>query len=649
MTFIGKPIRRFEDERLVQGHGRYAADHSHKGQAHLVTLRSPHAHARIVGIDAAAAKRHPGVLLVRTGADYAAEGLAGPQPQPPVLGRVSRVRGRMITPPNRILPTERVRYVGEPVAIVVAETEAIGREALELIEVSYEVLPAVVELDRALEAGAPQIWVEAPRNLCCELDIGDRAACDAAFAGAAHVVSLDAVNNRINGCPMEPRSALGSFDPVSGVLTLITGTQMPNVARDKLAEEVFHVPREKVRVISPDMGGGFGTRAQCFPEFVFVLWCARDLKRPVKWQGDRSEVFLSDPHARDNVSQAALALDRDGRILGLRVRQIANLGAYPGMNGPLVPVSAGPRVQTGAYKVPALHVDVSVVFTNTCTVAPYRGAGQPEAIYLMERLLDLAAIKTGIDRIEIRRRNVLSAADFPYQTAAGGDYDSGDYPAAMDIALRQSDWPGFAARRSAAKGRGKLRGIGFANYVQVSGAVPFEWGHLIIQPAGVAEFRVGTHSHGQSHETTYMQVLADGLQLPLAQVKHVQGDTARVLEGTGTIASRSLFKAGQIIGECTTTVIGKARRLAAIRFGVEVDRTEYQEGQVRVPGTNFVASLFELSAMGAAGKDLPPELAGPLAHEVHHKRPEQNYPSGTHVCEVEVDPETGHVELVSYT
>lgn len=650
MNYIGQPIRRHEDERLVQGNGRYAADHSHDGQAHLAVLRSPHAHARIVRVDVEKARAKPGVLLVRTGAEYAAEGLELPKPQPPVLGRTSRVRGgRIITPPNRILPTDRVRYVGEPVAIVVAETEGAAHDALDLIKAEYEPLPSLTDLNQALGPDAPLLWDEAPRNLCCELDIGDAAACEATFKDAAHVVSIDAVNNRLNSCPMEPRAALGQFDPVTGLLTLVTGTQMPNVTRNVLADEVFKLPRESIRVISPDMGGGFGTRSQCFPELIFVLWCARHLGRPVKWQGDRSEVFLSDPHARDNVSHASLALDAEGRILGLRIRQVANLGAYPGLNGPLIPVSAGPRVQTGAYRVPALYADVSVVFTNTVNVAPYRGAGQPEAIYLIERLLDLAALKTGIDRIEIRRRNVLLRREFPLQTVAGGDYDSGDYGEAMDMALRLSDWAGFEARRRAAKERGRLLGIGFANYVQVSGAAPYEWGNLIVRPEGIAEFRVGTHSHGQGHETSYMQILASELQIPMAQVEHVQGDTARVAGGTGTFASRSLFKAGQIIGECTTTVIGKARRLAAIRFDVPVDRTEYADGQVRVPGTNFVASLFELSAMAAQGKDLPPDLTGPLSCEVHHKLPTTNYPSGTHICEVEVDPETGRVTLVGYT
>lgn len=650
MTFIGKPIRRHEDERLVQGFGRYSADHNRDGQAYMALLRSPHAHAYIRHVDVAAAQAKKGVMLVRTGGDYAAEGLDLPHSQPPVLGPVSKVRGgRIFDPPNRMLPIDRVRHIGEPVAIVVAETEAIALEALELIRVDYEPLPPVIDLAQARSPDAAQIWEDAPGNLCCEIDIGDATATDAAFAQAAHVVSFEAVNNRVNSCPMEPRAALGDFDAGTGLMTLVACTQVPNTIRDTLADEVFHQPREKLRVISPDMGGGFGTRCQCFPEYVFVLWCARHLKRPVKWQGDRSETFLSDPHARDNISNASLALDGDGKILGLRVQQIANLGAYPGHAGPLVPVSAGPRVQTGAYRVPTLDAQISVVFTNTTNVAPYRGAGQPEAIYLIERLLDLAAIKTGIDRVELRRRNIPTRGEYPYLTAAGAKYDSGDYGDAMDIALRLSKWGSFEQRRAEAKQRGRLKGIGLANYVQVSGASPFEWGNLIIQPEGIAEFRVGTHSHGQGHETSYVQILADELQLPLERILHVQGDTARVMAGTGTFASRSLFKAGQIIGECTATVIGKAKRLAAIRFGVEVERTEFKDGQVHVPGTNFVASLFELSAMAAESTDLPPELSGPLSCEVNHRKSEVNFPSGTHVCEVEIDPETGRVKLVSYT
>ncbi|MGH7090785.1 MAG: xanthine dehydrogenase family protein molybdopterin-binding subunit, partial [Stellaceae bacterium] len=388
--------------------------------------------------------------------------------------------------------------------------------------------------------------------------VGESDACAAAFARATHVVSLSLINNRVTGVPMEPRAALGMLDAASQSFTLITGTQLPNNTRDALADHVLRVPRDKVRVISPDMGGGFGTRSQCFPENVFVLWCARVLGRPVRWQGERSDCFLTDTHGRDSVCQAALALDGEGRILGLKVDTVSNLGAYPGHAGPLVPVAAGPRVQTGCYRVPALDARIRVAFTNTATVSPYRGAGQPEAVYVVERLLDRAARATGIDRLDLRRRNLLARGDFPYRNAAGATYDSGDYEAGMATALAGADWAGFAERRAAARRRGRLRGIGCANYVQVSGGAPAEWGRITVLPEGAVEFRAGTHSHGQGHATSFAQVIGERLGVPLERIRIVEGDTALVEAGAGTHGSRSLFKGGQIIVEACGTVIDKA-------------------------------------------------------------------------------------------
>ncbi len=639
---IGQPIRRREDDRLVQGKGGFAADHSCPNQAHLVVLRSPHAHARIDGIDVALARVMPGVLLVYTGHDYEASGLGlAPAGKPP-LGPVSRFVGAQISPPNKLLPIDRVRFVGEPVAIVVAETASAARDAAERIEISYAPLPSVVDMAAALEPGAPQIWHEAPGNLCCEIEIGDDGACAAAFARARHVVSLELVNSRITGAPMEPRAALGEYDPATESFTLTTGTQLPNNNRDTLAEHVFGVPRDRVRVVSPDMGGGFGTRSQCFPELVFVLWCARVLGRPVKWQGERSECFLSDTHGRDSLWRASLALDEEGRITGLRVATLANLGAYPGHAGPLVPISAGPRVQTGCYRVPSLHARIKVVFTNTATVSPYRGAGQPEAVYLVERLLDLAALKTGIDRVELRRRNILAPADFPYRTSAGATYDSGDYGAGMEMALRHADWQGFAARREEARRRGKRRGIGFANYVQVSGGAPAEWGKVLVRPDGKVEFRVGTHSHGQGHETSFAQIIGAKLGLPLERIEIVEGDTGRVPTGFGTHGSRSLFKGGQIGVEACAGVIDGAKRFLAARHAVDPAAVSYADGNLAVAHTNIVLSLFEVAAQAQAANEAP------LAAEVTFSTFECNFPSGTHICEVEIDPETGTVRLERY-
>ncbi|HXQ52533.1 MAG TPA: xanthine dehydrogenase family protein molybdopterin-binding subunit [Stellaceae bacterium] len=642
---IGQPIRRSEDERLLRGRGHFTADHDRPGQAYLVVLRSPHAHARIVSIDAAAARAAPRVLLAYAGQDYEAAGLGiAPAGKPP-LGPVSRFVGELVSPPNKLLPTDRVRFVGEPVAIVVAETAAAARDAAERIEIAYEPLPSVIDIDAAVLPGAPQLWAEAPGNLCCEIEIGDPAACAAAFSCAAHVLSIDLVNSRITGAPMEPRAALGEFDSATGTFTLTAGTQLPNNNRDTLAEHIFRVPRDKVRVISPDMGGGFGTRSQCFPELVFVLWCARVLGRPIKWQSDRSECFLTDTHGRDSVWRASLALDGEGRIAGLRVRTLSNLGAYPGHAGPLVPISAGPRVQTGVYRVPALDARIGVVFTNTGTVSPYRGAGQPEAVYLLERLLDLAAAKTGIDRVALRRRNILAPGDFPYVNMAGAKYDSGDYDAGMTLALEKADWAGFAQRRAAARQRGMMRGIGFANYVQVSGGAPAEWGKVIARSDGVVEFRVGTHSHGQGHETSFAQIIASRLEIPLERISIVEGDTDRVPTGFGTHGSRSLFKGGQIMVESCAGVIDRARRVVAYRYAVDPADVTYAGGNLQVARTNIVLALAEVASYAEMAVDLPEALRGPLGCEVTFTTYDCNFPSGTHICEVEVDPETGDTRI----
>ncbi len=647
-ALIGQALHRREDARLLTGRGAYAADHVRPGQAHLAVLRSPHAHARIRSIDIAAARAAPGVLLAATGTDYAAVGLGFPPLAPTPLGTAHRVVRAQVNPPNRLLPTDRVRYCGEPVAFVVGETQAAARDACELIHVEYEPLDPVIDPVAALQPGSPQIWDEAPGNLCCEIAIGDAAACEAGFARAAHVVSIDLVNNRVTGVPMEPRAALGEFDAATASLTLTTGTQLPNNLRDALADHVFRVPRETVRVVSPDMGGGFGTRSQCFPENVFVLWSARTLRRPVKWQAERSDCFLTDTHGRDSVWHAALALDAEGGILALRVETVANLGAYPGHAGPLVPISAGPRVQTGAYRVPALDLRVRVAFTNTATVSPYRGAGQPEAVYVIERLLDLAAARTGIDRLALRRRNVLARAEFPYRSAAGAVYDSGDYAAGMDLALAAADWQGFAERRAAARRSGRLRGIGFANYVQVSGGAPAEWGRLVVDPAGTVEFRVGTHSHGQGHETSFAQVIADRLGVPLERIRIVEGDTARVAAGAGTHGSRSLFKGGQIMVETSGAIIDRAKRIVGVLHGVDPARVLWEDGTLAVPQTNVVLTLFEAAAAAAQDASLPEALRGPLAAETSFVTHDCNFPSGTHICELEIDPETGTVRIERY-
>ena len=630
-ALIGQPIPRLEDDRFLRGLGRYTDDHRRPDAAYLHVLRSPHGHADIVAIDTMAARQSPGVLMVATGADYVAAGLGHPHTNPPALTKNSRLRAPMINPPNLVLARDRVRYAGEPVAFVVADTADRARDAAERIAVTYRARPAVTDLAAATAPGAPQIWDEAPDNIAGEMDVGDEAACAAAFVGAAHIVTADVVNNRIYGCPMEPRGALAAHDPVTGHLTLVTGHQLPNPVRDSLAR-VFNIPAGQLRLISPDMGGGFGVRSQTFPENIFLLWAARTLNRSVRWRGDRTESFLTDPHARESLWHGELALARDGQILGLRIRSTASLGAYPGHAGALVPLSAGPRVLTGAYAIPALAAHVTVVFTNTMTVAPYRGAGQPEAIYLVERLMDQAARQTGIDRITLRRRNLLATKNFPVLTATGASYDSGDYADAMAQALHRSDWDGFPARRAAAEARHRLAGIGLANYVQAAAGAPAEWGSLTVDEKIV--FRVGTHSHGQGHATTYAQIVADQLGIGIEAIRILEGDTSEVLAGMGTHGSRSLFKAADIALECAASIIAQARALAADLYGVDPEAVTYADGELRTQASNVVYGLADFPGLSA---------------EYHYNSFATNYPSGTHVCEVEVDPETGALEILRYT
>jgi carbon-monoxide dehydrogenase large subunit len=633
MKLIGQPIVRLEDARFLRGFGSYTDDQARPDAAYLHVLRSPHAHAIIISVDVCAAQASLGVLMVATGADYVAADLGCPHTNTPALGPLSRLRGPIIAPPNLVLARDRTRYVGEPVAFVVAGTPAQARDAAERIVVAYEPLPSVTDLDAATADHAPLIWEQAPRNICADMDVGDADACSEAFANAAHIVTAEVINNRIYGCPMEPRNAVADHDPATGKLTLTTGHQLPNPTRDSLAR-VLQMPPEDLRVISPDMGGGFGVRSQTFPENIFLLWAAGTLQRSVRWRGDRTESFLSDAHARESLWHGELALDAAGKILGLRIRTVANLGAYPGHAGALVPLSAGPRVLTGAYDIPALDAHVTVVATNTMTVAPYRGAGQPEAIYLLERLMDEAARQTGIDRVIIRRRNLKTAKSFAAPTAAGATYDSGDYADAMTRALRRADWDGFPARRAAALARHRLAGIGIANYVQAAAGAPAEWGSLTVAPAGKIAFRVGTHSHGQGHATTYAQIVADQLGLPIDQIALIEGDTSEVLAGNGTHGSRSLFKAADIALECAAGLIRETRHLAADRFGVDPEHVTYADGELRTKASNDVLTLADFPG---------------LSVDHHYNSLATNYPSGTHICEIEIDPETGALAILRYT
>ena len=649
---IGQSVLRVEDHRLVQGQGSFTGDIDLSGQAWMQIVRSPHANARIRRIDVDAALSAPGVLSVLTGSDYEAEGFGTSAIDfLNIKGGVFRYREgkELFLPENSVLATKRVRFVGDAIVLVIAETNHQALDAAEMVEIEFEPLASVVHAVAALDADAPPVWDEASDNVCADVEYGDEAVCNSAFAEADHVVRIDVVNNRVILNPMEPRGAIGDYDNETGVYTVYNTSQIPHRTKTMLADEVFRVAGDKVRVICKDMGGGFGGRGSPYPEYLFVAWCAKRLGRPIKWICERSEGFLTDTHGRDNVSHAELALDGDGRFLALRVSTIANMGAYPNRLGPMVPVVLGPRVQTTVYTIPVLYSRIRVAYTNTISILPYRGAGQPEANYLIERLIELAALKTGIDAIHLRRRNHIPASSMPYRTPLDLTYDSGEYEINLNKAMALADWDGFEARKRETASRGLQRGRGIANYIQVAAGAPFEWGAIEIMPDGVVELRTGTHNHGQGHETVFAQIIVDQLGVPFDSVRLIMGDTAVIPRGQGAHGSRSIMLAGPLIAINSEKIVDKARRIAAIRFEVAEGDIGFADGKLTVAGTDLSLNLFEVAAISADDGSLPSDLRGPLAAESDYTTPQPPYPSGTHVCEVEVDAETGSVRIDRFT
>ncbi len=629
----GREVKRIEDEGLLKGIGRFADDFAPEGQTHIRFLRSPHAHARIVSIDAAAALDAPGVIAVYTGAELAAAGVK-PIPLAPIFKRPD---GSPASSPFRpALAVGTVRHVGEAVAAVVAETAEAAKDALDLIEVDYDPLPAAVGAAQAASEGAPLVWEQAPGNIVAEMRHGDEAATEAAFAKAAHVVSLDIVNQRLAAAPMEPRASVA--EPKDGRLTLRLSTQMPSSARDALAGALGIGPKS-IRVIADDVGGGFGMKTGLYPEDIVVAYAARALQRPVRWAAERSEEFLAASHGRDVVTHAEMALDTDGKVLGYRVRSLADVGAYPGTTGILIQVLIGPWVSTSIYDIKTIDFRFDAVLTNTLPTAAYRGAGRPEAIYLIERLFDAAARQTGIDPVEIRRRNLVSASQMPYTNAMGQVYDSGDFAAVLDAGLKLADWNGFAAREAESKARGKLRGRGFASFLEWTGGNAFEERVTCeVQPQGKIEVYATTMPMGQGIATSYAQLVVDTFGVDIAKVKVVTGDSDRGT-GFGSAGSRSLFTAGSAIDAAAKQTVDKARDLAADALEAAAADIEYDEGQFRVAGTDRAIDLFELAARQPEKRifvDSTTKVGGP------------SWPNGCHVCEVEIDPETGVVEVVAY-
>ena len=657
---IGASLRRKEDLRFISGAGRYTDDMNRAGQTHCVFKRSDRPHAIIRSIDTSAAKAAPGVVAVFTHADLDADGVGGV----PCGWQIHSKDGSpMVEPTHPVLAAGRVRHVGDPVVAIVAETKQQARDAAELVSIDYEDLPAVANIADAVAQGAALVHDAAPGNTCYDWHIGDKDPVDAAFARAAHKVKLELTNNRLVPNAMEPRAALGDFDASSGEYTLITTSQNPHVIRLLMGAFVLHIPEHKLRVIAPDVGGGFGSKIYHYAEEAVVTWAAGKIKRPVKWTSDRAESFVSDAHGRDHVSTAEMALDAEGNFLALRVATKANMGAYLSTFAPAVPTYLYATLLAGVYKTPAVYAEVRAVFTNTVPVDAYRGAGQPEAAFLLERLVDVIARETGFDRLELRRKNFIPASAFPYQTPVALQYDSGDYVATLEGALKAADWAGFPARRAEARARGKLRGIGISTYVEACGIAPsklvgalgaraalYEVAQIRVHPTGSVTVFTGTHSHGQGHETTFAQLVTEQLGVPHSQIDIVHGDTARIPFGMGTYGSRSLAVGGTAMVKAMDKIIAKGKKIAAHLLEASADDIEFSNGQFRVAGTDRAKSFGEIALTAYVPHNYPIEELEPGLEETAFYDPANfTFPGGCHICEVEIDPETGVAKVVNFT
>jgi aerobic carbon-monoxide dehydrogenase large subunit len=641
---LGQPVPRFEDPRLVRGAGRYVGDIVLPGMAYGFVLRSPHAHAKIRAIDTASAKSAPGVLAVLTGADWEASGFG----DLPVPGGFKRRDGSpMYRPRYPALVKERVRWVGDYVAFVVAETLTQAQDAAELISVDYEALPAVVSTADAAAADAPRVFDDCPDNVCFVALEGDKAAADAAFARAAHVVKHRFVINRVTAMTMEPRGSIGEYNPVNGRYTITTTLQRAHPFRSELSQHVLKVPENKIRVISGDIGGSFGMKSAVYNEVALVLLGAKITGRPVKWISTRSEAFLSDAQARDNVTEAELALDENGIFLGLRVKIFGAVGAYLQMAMPACTGNLG--TLAGVYRTPAIHVDFTGVFTNTNPMRPYRGNGRPEAAYIIERMVDLAADTLKIDPAELRRRNYIPPSAMPFKTGLTFTYDSGEFEKSMDMVLKLADVAGFAKRKAESKAHNKLRGLGLSNTIERAAAASLEGAEIRFDRSGSATIFSGSITQGQGHETVFKQLVCDRLGLDPADVYYVQGDTDQVFFGEGTGGSRSATMSGSAFHEAANKVVEKGKALAAHLFKVDVNDVKFADGIFSNTRTNQTRTIKELARDAADPAKVPAAMEPGLIATSVYKAPVENFPNGAHVCEVEIDVETGEVEIVRYS
>jgi len=627
----------------LQGGGRYVDDLALPGMAFACVLRSPHAHARIRSIDCARARAAPGVLAVLTGADWDASGLA----DLPVPGGKKRRNGMpMYRPRYPALVKDRTRWVGDYVAFVVAETPHQATDAAELIEVGYDPLPAIVSTAEAAAAGAPRVFEDCENNICFVEQFGDKAATDAAFARADHVVRHRFVINRVTAATMEPRAAIGDFNRTDGRYTIHTSVQRVHPIRAELAR-MLKVPESKVRVVTGDTGGSFGMKSPIFNEMALVLLASRLTGRPVKWTSTRSEAFVSDAQGRDNVTNAELALDRNGLFLGMRVQTIAAVGAYLQAGMPFFVANVG--TLAGVYRTPALHVDVTAVFTNTNPVRPYRGNGRPEAAYIIERMVDLAADELGIDPVELRRRNIIPPAAMPFKTGLTFTYDSGEFEKNMDLALQLGDYAGFEARRREARKRGKLRGIGVSNTIERAGAPSLEGAEIRFDRSGTVTLFSGSVSQGQGHETVFKQLVCDRLGLDPGEVHYVQGDTDQLFFGEGTGGSRSATLAGSAFHGAAEKIVAKATRLAAHLLGADVDAVSFSAGVFSAAITNRTLTIKDIAREAINPARLPEGMEPGLFATSVYSATLENFPNGCHVCELEIDEDTGAVEIVRYS
>jgi len=654
---IGAAVRRKEDFRFLTGKGNYVDDINRPNQSYAYLLRSPHAHAALGRIDTSKAKAAPGVIAVFTGEDIKVGSLP--------CGWVVKFKdgSPQHEPPHPVLAQGKVRHVGDTVAVVIADTKAQAKDAAELIEVEYKPLPAVIDMADATKSGAALVHDAVPNNICFDWAIGDEAQTDAIIAKAAHVTKIDIVNNRLVANAMEPRAAVAEFDRGTGEHLLFTTSQNPHAARLLMGAFVLQLPEHKLRVVAPDVGGGFGSKIFLYPEECILVWASALVNRPIKWTAERSESFASDAQGRDHITHAELALDKDGKFLALKVSTQANLGAYLSTFAPAVPTYLYATLLAGTYTTPTIYAEVKAIFTNTVPVDAYRGAGRPEACYVIERIVSKAAQELNIDPAELRRRNFIAKDAYPYQTPVALAYDSGDYFTTLDMALKSADYAGFAKRREEAAKRGKLRGIGVCSYIEACGVAPsavagalgaraglYEMAEVRVHPTGSITMFTGTHSHGQSHETTFAQVISDRLGVPIENIDVVHGDTAKSAFGMGTYGSRSLPVGGSALVKALDKIVDKGRKIAAHLMEASEADIEFKNGAYTVAGTDKSTPFGAVAFAAYVPHNYPLETLEPGLDETAYYDPKNfTFPSGTHIAEVELDRDTGEVTLVNLT